>query len=66
MGYYISVQSLPRNFTAKMMMIIVLLALTDFEQYPQKPKSEKKKHSIASLIYFGKGLRSVTRLAIFK
>ena len=43
MGYYISVQSLPRNFTAKMMMIIVLLALTDFEQNPQKPKSEKKK-----------------------
>ena len=66
MGYYISVQSLPRNFTAKMMMIIVLLALTDFEQNPQKPKSEKKKHSIASLIYFGQGLRSVTRLAIFK
>ena len=43
MGYYISVQSLPRNFTAKMMMIIILLALTDFEQNPQKPKSEKKK-----------------------
>ena len=67
MGYYISVQSLPRNFTAKMMMIIVLLALTDFEENPQKPKSEKKKkHSIASLIYFGQGLRSITRLAIFK
>ena len=66
MGYYISVQSLPRNFTAKMMMIIVLLALTEFEQNPQKPKSEKKNHSIASLIYFGQGLRSVTRLAIFK
>ena len=47
MGYYISVQSLPRNFTAKMMMIIVLLALTDFEENPQKPKSEKKKNILS-------------------
>ena len=33
---------------------------------PTETKKWKKKHSIASLIYFGQGLRSVTRLAIFK
>ena len=28
-------------------MIIVLLALTDFEENPQKPKSEKKKNILS-------------------
>ena len=48
MGYYISVQSLPHNFTAKMMMIIVLLALTDFEENPQKPKSQSSSKVLKS------------------